>query len=124
MAVIEVDDIAVRIGRPISDADEAAQVDQWIADVEMLLGARLGDLDLLDQTLLAYVEREVVVEWMRHRSEEAEADQESKGSYFLRILDPWWSLLDAGDTGSGAFSARPYFEADSVAYAINAWEIG
>lgn len=132
MAVIDVSDVATVAGRPISDAAEVAQVTQWIDDVEMLLTARLGDLADRDQALLAYVEREAVVARMRYKD-----DRNSQGAtggsdetddglehYFLRILDPWWALLDPSDSGSAAFSVRPYFEADSTAYAINAWEIG
>jgi hypothetical protein len=69
MAVIIVDDVATAIGRPISDPDEQAQVEQWISDVELLIGARLGNLALLNQSLLAYVEREAVIARMRYRED-------------------------------------------------------
>lgn len=128
MALIASDDVATAIGRPISDPDEQSQVDQWIADVEMLLGARLGDLSLLDQDLLAYVEREAVVARMRYKADRnsqrstASTDDTDNGEehYFLRILDPWWSLLSPTKSGSAAFSVRPYFEADDSG-ALESW---
>jgi hypothetical protein len=122
MAVTLVEDVATAIGRPISDADENAQVQQWISDVELLIGARLGDLTLLDQDLLAYVEREAVVARMRYRQDRN--SQRSTGNeddtdtgeehYFLRILDPWWALLSPGKTEGGAFSVRPGFDVDTA----------
>jgi hypothetical protein len=36
------------------------------------------------------------------------------------IRDEWWHLLDP-DTGSGAFSARPYFVADDPTAASLDW---
>lgn len=110
MAVIDANDVATAIGRPISDENEQEQVEQWIADVEMLIGARLGDLDDLDQSLLAYVEREVVISRMRHRSEESDTSARTDTgteNYFLRVLDPWWALLSpATRAGSTTGSVR------------------
>lgn len=117
MAVITYEDVSVAIGRPISDTDEQQQVGQWIDDVEMLIGARLGDVSLLDQGLLAYVVRETVIERMRYRSEDGnDSDNTDNGRehYFLQVLDPWWALLSPSKTGSGAFSVRPFFEPDDV----------
>lgn len=99
MPIVNVEDIAIDIGRPISDADEIGQVEQRIADVETILSARLGDLADLNQPLLGYVERTVVIEWMRHR---AESSDETPGEYksMLLALDPWWSILaSAGAAG-------------------------
>lgn len=125
MAVISYEDVATAIGRPISDTDEQEQVTQWIADVEMILGARL-DLDALDEgvnsDLVQYVVREAVIARMRHRSESAEDSGETESNYFLTILDPWWALLDPGETGSAAFSVRPYFETDSTS--VTDWAYG
>lgn len=95
MAVITYEDVATGIGRPISDEDEQAKVEQWIHDVEMLLGVRLGDLADLNQNVLAYVEREVVIAWMRERSARSDrTDGESTPAITLAaLLDPWWSLF-------------------------------
>ena len=126
MAVITYTDVATVIGRPISDTDERAQVTQWIADVEMLIGARLGDLTLLDQSLLAYVEREAVAARMRYKADRnsqrtnVSTDDVDSGleHYFLRVLDPWWALLSPGTSEStGAFSVRPSFDADTAWWA-------
>lgn len=121
MAVITYTDVATAIGRPITDYEQE-QVTQWISDVEMLIGARLGDLTELDQPLLEYVVREAVIARMRWKDTRnsdggATGDNVDTGeeNYFLRILNPWWALLaPAGNTGSGAFSVRPYFEPDDV----------
>ena len=113
MPVITYDDVATAIGRPISDSNEQNQVEQWISDVEMILTARLGDLTERDQNLLAYVVRESVIARMRHRSETTD-ETVTEDNYFLRILEPWWALLDPTDSGSGAFTVRPYFETDEV----------
>ena len=121
MAVITYTDVATAIGRPISDTPERDQVTQWISDVELILTARLGDLSTYDQELLAYVVREAVIARMRHRADSN--DDKAAGSednYFIRILEPWWYLLDPGETGSAAFSVRPYFESDDAIG--TAWE--
>lgn len=106
MAVIDYTDVATAIGRPISDENEQAQVTQWIADVELLISARLGALADLDQDLLAYVEREAVIARMRHRDEDssdgASVDTGSE-NYFLRVLAPWWALLSP-ETRAGAMT--------------------
>lgn len=123
MPVITYTDVATAIGRPISDAAEQAQVAQWIADVEMILAVRLGDLDDLTEAteqVVAYVVREAVIARMRHRADSTnDAEAVSEDNYFLRVLEPWWALLDPGESGSGAWSARPYFEADSPS--VDSW---
>lgn len=113
MAAISVEDVATAIGRPITSDDEYAQVDQWISDVELLIGARLGDLGNLDQSLLAYVERETVIARMRHRSEAPEGGNTvdtGSENYFLRVLEPWWALLSPTAPSSNpvrAYSVMP-----------------
>ena len=117
MAVITYADVATAIGRPISDSNEQGQVTQWIADVELILTARLGDLSTYDQDVLAYVVREAVISRMRHRAESHEDKQPgSEDNFFIRVLEPWWYLLDPGESGSAAFSVRPSFDADEVAW--------
>lgn len=113
MAVIDYTDVATEIGRPISDSDEQAQVVQWIADVEMLIGAKVPDLTTLDQKLLAYVERQAVAARMRYKQDRnsqrsnATDDDTDTGEehFFLRVLRPWWSLLlPAGDNDATAYT--------------------
>lgn len=105
MAAITYDDVATTIGRPISDSDERAQVTQWISDVELILGVRLGSLAALDQDVLAYVEREAVAARMRYRSDRNSEGGEtaSEDNFFLNILKPWWALF-SDEEGSTAYS--------------------
>lgn len=127
MAVIDVTEVATAIGRPISDNDEVDQVTQWIADVELLIGARLGDITTLDQDLLRYVVREAVIARMRYREDRnsqrgntSEDDTDTgEEHYFLRILNPWWALLSPPTNAiTSAFSIRPGFESDSAQWAV------
>lgn len=124
MAAISVEDVATAIGRPITSDDEYAQVDQWISDVELLIGAKLVLADL-DQNLLAYVERETVIARMRHRSEtQATTDDVDQGdeNYFLRVLGPWWTLLaPQKEIASSMYSVRPTFEPDTIGWTSNGW---
>lgn len=115
MSVITYQDVETAVGRPMSDQDEQEQVTQWISDVEMLIGARLGDLTELDQPLLAYVEREVVIARMRYRrdrnsqrSTSSEDDVDTgQEHYFLRVLNQWWALLSPETrAGFGTGSVR------------------
>lgn len=113
MPVITYTDVAVSLGRPISDPLEQAQVTQWIADAELLVGARLGDLAELDQDVLAYVVREAVIARMRnpegYQSETIDDYTYRHGSTAGRvtILDDWWDLLTP-DGSSAAFTITPY----------------
>lgn len=115
MPVITYSDVAVSLGRAISDPLEQAQVTQWIADAELLIGARLGDLDDLDQDVLAYVVREAVVARVRnpegYQSETIDDYTYRFGSASTRvtILDEWWDLLTP-DASNAAFTIRPYGE--------------
>lgn len=131
MAVITYTDVETAIGRPISEVSEQDQVTQWIADVEMILASRI-DVEALDEgvqtDLVAYVVREAVIARMRFRADRngdntrGENDPDTgEESFFLRVLSPWWALLDPGESGSPVFSARPYFEADT-SYSVSAWE--
>lgn len=112
-------DVAVALGRPITADDEIAQVEWWISSALVQVKARLGDPALLDQDVLRFV----VVEAVAAKAQNPEgAASETVDDYTYRlpaesrrvtILDEWWKMLDP-DTGSGAFSARPYFEPDQL----------
>lgn len=117
MTVATVSDVATAIGRPVSDAAEVAQVQWWLDSAELQIEKRLGDLALLDQAALKFVEVEAVA--LRLSNPEG-FQSESIDDYTYRfgsetrrvaILDEWWRLLDP-ETGSGAFSARPHFVPD------------
>src|SRR5690625_6864401 len=47
MAYANVQDVADRLGRPITDASEIKQVNAWISDVELIIKARIRNLDEL-----------------------------------------------------------------------------
>lgn len=106
--------VATALGRAsdtITDTEDA-QWSMWIDDAFMLIEARLGDPDDLDQARLDYVIREAVVAHVRN-PENATQVSESLGDASLSrtyrsskgrvvILDEWWALL-APTPVSGAF---------------------
>lgn len=114
------DDIAIALGRPTpSPSDpEDLQWQMWISDAEMLIEARLGDLSELDQTKLDYVVREAVVAQVKRPDDATQVtvavdDASSSRTYRtgagrVTIRDEWWDLLSPTDSGSGAFSIRPF----------------
>lgn len=115
---VSISDIGTALGRTLTTS-EADQVNQWIGDARMLIGARLGDLALLDQSALDYVVREAVVARLRNpegfQSESIDDYTYRHGVETRRvtILPEWWELLSPM-TNSGAFSTRPTFEADAT----------
>ena len=119
MSVASVSDVATAIGRPISDSTESAQVQWWLDAVELQVKARLGDISLLDQPTLRFVEVEAVAARMTNpngfQSETIDDYTYRYGNETRQVVirDEWWRLLDP-DSGSGAFSARPYFVADDA----------
>lgn len=118
-------DVAVSLGRPITDPNQQAQVNWWITGAEMLIQARLGDLGDLDADVLNYV----VVEAIAAKVNRAAAGGASSitvnvdDSGVTRrfespvtasdITDEWWALLSPSLT-TGAYSVRPGFEPDSA----------
>jgi len=115
-------DVAVALGRPITDQNEQAQITWWISAAELQIQSRLGDLTLLDQDVLMYV----VVEAVAAKAQNPEgASSESIDDYTYRlptetrrvtILDEWWRMLDP-NVSADAYSVRPGFEPD----AVNPW---
>ena len=109
-----------------TDPDETAQVEWWIQSAELQIRSRLGDLAELDQDVLTYV----IVEAVAAKAQNPEgAQSETIDDYTYRlpaesrrvtILPEWWNLLDP-DSGSGVFSARPYFVADDSPIASLDW---
>lgn len=112
-------DIAVELGRtaPGPTSPEFTQWELWIADARMLIAARLGDLDDLDQTRLDYVVRQAVAAHVRRPDDATQVAvsvddgstsrtyRSSKGR--VVILDEWWTLLAPADQSARAFSIRP-----------------
>jgi hypothetical protein len=113
------DTIAVALGRtaPVADSPEEGQWIMWIDDARMLISARLGDLELLDQDKLNYVVREAVVAQVRRPDDAttvavsvddgsvSKAYRTSSGRVTIR--DEWWDLLSPTDSRAGAFSIFP-----------------
>lgn len=123
MAVATYEDVAVALGRPISDPDEQARVTYWLDSAELLIEARLGDVSELDQDRLRYVEVESVVARMQnpesYQSESIDDYTYRFGTETRRvtILDEWWNLLSPIE-GSGIFSTRPGFEPDAAQWPV------
>jgi hypothetical protein len=102
---IGTDDIQAALGRPTSPTDaELAQWEIWISDALLLIEARLGDPDQLDQARLAYVVREAVIAHIR-RPDDATTVDVSIGRVTIR--DEWWALLSDANNSASAFSIRP-----------------
>lgn len=107
------DEIALALGRATTSDTEAAQWSMWIDDALMLIEARLGELDDLNQAKLDYVVREAVVAHVRNPdnattvsvsvddASSARTYRTSRGR--VHILDEWWALLSPVDKTPGAF---------------------
>lgn len=111
------EDVAVSLGRPITDTLEQEQVNQWIADALVIIGARLGDVSELDQAVLDYVVREaVVLKVMNPEGKQSEQIDDYKYTRFsanargqVWILDEWWEMLSPTSSTS-AFTIVPFSE--------------
>lgn len=104
MAVATHEDVAVSIGRPISTPAEQAQVEWWLDGAEMVISNQLGDVTLLSQPAVKYVEVEVVAAKVRRHGtlESSITVAVDDGSVTRRyespvtdedIRDEWWALL-------------------------------
>lgn len=125
MAVATYEDVAVALGRPISDPAEQAQVTYWLDGIEMVIVSRLGPVSELDQDILRFVETEAVAARVRRYSEGGASSitvAVDDGTVTRRyegaissgdITAEWWDMLNPV-AGSGVFSARPQFEPDLV----------
>lgn len=115
MAVAQVSDVEISLARPITLASEIAQVTQWLNDAEMQIRLRLGDITLLDQDALAFVEREAVILKIRNpdgKQSEGIDDYnyrrfEDNARGQVMILDEWWDLLTPNTSSGEAFSITP-----------------
>ena len=114
MPVIDYTDVETSLGRTLTEAEQA-QVTQWIADAELLILTRLGDLAELDQDVLAYVVREAALARMRnpegYQSETIDdyTYRMPRETQRVSILDEWWDLLSPSSS-TVAFSIRPFSE--------------
>lgn len=121
-----VDDVATELGRTITTAEETAQVSAWIDRVEGRIAQRIPNLATLvaDSTYLRTVQLVVAAVVARKvlnpeglRSERVDDYYYDRGS---QAADLWptadeWAELVPGAAG-GAFSVRPSFEPDRVAW--------
>lgn len=114
-------DVSTRLGRPIIDALEIAQVNAWLGDVEALILARIPNLAELiaagDPTLanVVSVEANAVIRKIKNPngyvSEGVDDynyrlnENARKGELFL--TDDEWDLLTPSGS-SAAFTIRPY----------------
>lgn len=110
---VSTDDIAIALGREAKDVNELAQWGMWMQDALLLISARLGSLEDLDEAKLDYVVREAVVAHIRHPDDatnvQVSVDDASvsrtyrSGRGRVVILSEWWNLL-APEDDAGAFS--------------------
>lgn len=129
MAVATFADVAVALGRPQSafDADQQAQINYWLAGVELLIQTRLGPVVELDQDVLCFVETEAVAAKVSRGTsggatsttvsvDDASVTRryESTGISDGDVIEAWWDMLDP-TRGAGGFSTRPGFESDGLA---------
>lgn len=125
-------DIAVALGRtaPALGSTEHDQWAMWVADALMLITARLGDVNLLDQDRLDYVVREAVVAQVRRPDDVTSVDvavddgrvskRYSSGSGRVTIRDEWWALLSPESSGRRAFEVDT-MPAESGVLGVDYW---
>lgn len=111
MASASVSDVATTLGRPINTDEEISQVNDWIADAEVIISARLGDLSTLDSQILRMVVKESVARRVRNPEgkQNERIDDYSYGltadaaKASLFITDEEWALLSPDGSTTGAF---------------------
>ena len=118
------DDVSSRLGRPITDTAEVAQVNKWIGDVSRRIVRRIPTIDnsVVDGTIssatVSQIVANVVIRKMGNpegfRSERIDDYYYDRGqqSADLSLTDVEWADLIPG-YGSGAFSVRPGFVPDT-----------
>lgn len=117
MAYATVLDVGHELGREITDRDEQAQVNRWIARVELLISQRLGPLDRLNpEALRAVVPAVVARKALNPTGKQNERiDDYSYGlsteaaSVDLMLTDLEWEMLtpEEATVDDGAFNIRP-----------------
>ena len=138
MAYAVLNDVAVRLGRPIIKAEEIAQVGAWLTDIESVIVARFTRAGLilaaqvaLDNPSIATlirVEAATVIRKMSNPTgltsvtrsvDDASVTERRDGATAsgLGLLDEEWEQL-LPDSTSGAFSTRPGFLTDAEAAAL------
>jgi hypothetical protein len=127
MPYASVDDVAARLGRPITTDSETAQVNAWLSDIELIIRARIPGLDDLvtagnpSEQAVVMVESNAVIR--KIQNPEGKASERIDDYYYqldanraqgdLYLTDVEWDLLTP-DTGSGgAFTITPYGAPDT-----------
>lgn len=123
------DDIDTGLDRPLTSA-ETSRLTRWITDAETLIGLRVpAEVEIGAEVLTMVVRMAVEYRWEQSRSGGASAVTVSvdDGSVTRRyengapsgaawwFLPEWWEWLNPSGE-SGAFSTRPGFEPDTVAW--------
>ena len=137
MTYATVADVSTRLGRPITEPLETAQVTAWLEDVEGMILRRVPDLTervAANNPLLATVvkvEANAVIRKIRNpdgKVSETIDDYtyrlggDARRSDLFLTDDEWSEILPV--VISGAFSTRPGFEPDRGGYIpLNAWEM-
>lgn len=134
MAYAVLNDVAVRLGRPIIKADEIAQVTAWLTDIESVIVARFARNGLVLSTQIALnnpsletvvrVEASAIVRKLsnptgltsvtRSVDDSSVTERREGGGPIggLDLLDGEWNDLLPSVT-SGAFSTYPGFVSDA-----------
>lgn len=136
MTYATVADVGTRLGRPITEPAEVAQVNAWLGDVESLILARVPNLvELVDDgrptaATVAMIEANAVIRKVKNpdgKQNERIDDYSyglnadaARGDLFL--TDAEWALL-LPVSASGAFSTRPGFEPDCGLRPLDWWEL-
>lgn len=141
MSYANVTDVSTRLGRPITLPGEIAQVNAWLNDVELMIRARIPNLDdlvtddELDPDTVLTVEASAVVrkmqnpEGLRQVTKSVDDGSVTKtrdnalSDGALRILDDEWEMLTPSSSAQ-AFTITPY---GAPGYAtglpLNWWEL-
>lgn len=122
MAHANVNDVAARLGRAVSDAGETDQIETWLEDVERLILRRIPDLadritdGLVTVADIAMVEAQSVVRKVKNpdgkQNERVDdysyglVEDAARAELFITD-DEWAILLGTVTAGSGAFTIRP-----------------
>jgi len=125
MTFAAISDVSTRLGRPITDPNEVAQVQAWLEDIEAMILARIPDLaDLVAAgtppvQAVVMVESNAVIRKIKNPDGKVSEgvddynyrlnENARKGELFL--TDDEWELLTP-NVVSSAFSTRPGFEPD------------
>lgn len=129
MATATYQDVQISLGRTFATDAEKMQAEWWLDGIELLITARLGDLDTLSADAVKYVETEAVAEKVRRagQTESSITTAVDDGTVTRRweqpvavgdITDAWWEILTPSREAA-AFSMRPGFEPDTDSSVLN-----